>query len=180
MEAHRRTSSRFPTIIRNSTAGTGTLTSECSQFASWPVRRHRRAGYPSPSSSKEAGAKALIGTSKLSFLTGMARPLGRARKSTGWAVFAAMPDGSLTTIFPDLPATSHKRSSVPFKAGDDPKAVRITPGRETLAPLRTAGKLPPGPVAAAVSKGTLASKAGTARSFPSQMRTRELHVPEYQ
>src|SRR3989442_12495105 len=66
------------------------------------------------------------------------------------------------------------RSRVPFKAGDDPKAVTSTPGRETLTPLCTAGNLPPGPVAAAASKGTLPSKAGTARSFPSQTRTCEL------
>src|SRR6266404_9777258 len=110
----------------------------------------------------------------------MALPLGRPRKSTGWAALAVAPDGSFTTIFPDFPATSHMRSSVPFTPGDDPKAVTSTPGRETLTPLRTAGNLPPGPVAAAASKGILLSKAGTARSFPIQTRTRELHVPEYQ
>src|SRR5258708_932444 len=139
----------------------------------------RGTSYPA-SSSNDAGAKAFIDSSKLSFLTGMARPLGRPRKSTGWAALAAAPDGSFTTIFPDLPATSHMRSSVPFKAGDDPKAVTSTPGRETLTPARAAGNLPPNPVAAAPSKGTLASKAGTARSFPIQTRTRELHVPENQ
>jgi len=136
--------------------------------------------YPGASSSNEAGAKARIDTSKLSFLIGMVRPRGRPRKSTCWAVLAAVADGSFTTIFPDLPATSHMRSRVPLKAGDDPKAVTSTPGRETFTPVPTAGNLPPGPVAVAASKGTLASKAGTARSFPSQTRTRELHVPEYQ
>src|SRR6266705_23856 len=136
--------------------------------------------YPTVSSSNEAGAKAFIDTSKLSSLTGIAEPRGRPRKSTCRAALAPVPDGSFTTIFPDLPATSHMRRSVPFKAGDDPKAVTSTPGRETLTPRRTAGNLPPGPVPAAASKGTLLSIAGTARLFPSQTRTRELHVPEYQ
>src|SRR6476620_5073639 len=111
--------------------------------------------YPSVRSSNEAGAKALSCTSKLSFLTGMARPRGRPRKSTGWAALAAVPEGSFTTIFPDLPETSQMRSRVPFKAGDDPKAVTSTPGRETLTPVRTAGQLPPCPAAAAATKGTL-------------------------
>src|SRR5450759_5072433 len=76
--------------------------------------------HSAPPNTRLTGANAPTGILRLPLLTGRGLPMGRPRRSTGWACLAIVPSGSRTVTVPDLPACSHSRRTVPAPSGFAP------------------------------------------------------------